>query len=89
MDEQSLIMLLKEALVLAETSHTEQQIEASEFELLALRVEFEVRSKEQVLYYQKTGLPKAHILDYQASIQICLTQIEQMLLELRHKEFML
>lgn len=89
MDEQALLELLKEAMIIAEQAQTEQEIDASIFELLSLKTQFECRQAEQVLYYKRLNMPRSQILDYQAAMQICFTSIEQTLLDLRHKNYLI
>lgn len=89
MDEQTLVVLIKEALALSEGAKTAQEIEATEFELLSLKKQLDLRETEQVLHYQRLKLPKAQVLEYQAAMHLCRTQLEQALLDLRHKDFML
>ncbi len=89
LDEQSLVVLIKEALVLAATSVELPALKAAEYELTTLKKHLEMRETEQVLHYKRIGLPESQILEYQQAIHSCRVALENAMVEVQHRKFML
>ncbi len=89
MDEKAIVELVKEALRIADSARTPLEIKQSLFELAELRTLLDLRSEEQILRYERMRMKKADILDYKQAVHVFRTQLEQAILDLQHKEYLL